>query len=621
MVTKSNLTAPSALPRAVPSAAADKGADQGDGWTYLCAALTRMVLNAEAGGGENQGALDRALALIAAQHGASVVQIFTPEPGHRLGRVAHWPARSGDTDAPVSFDARDWATLPTRGDALGLAPGAGFPALPDAMVTLVPLLAQGHLAGVLHLARPAGAAGQAAVGPLHHPGFAALGDLMVLLMRTLQRAAGQDLLTGLPDSRGFVGVLARTKPDQEVSVLIVDIDNFRSTKTVLGRSVSDALLRAVSGRLADVLAAEPADAPGAAGTLARSDGDAFAVLLSGGTHRADRVARKFRLALARPFALDQITVYVTASIGISRLSTADETPAALVRQAEVASFAAKTAGGNRQARYSRAMDAQMSRRGQVVQALRHALRTEQFRLAFQPKFTMGADPSQLTLTGAEALLRWDAPDLGEVGPEEFIPIAEASGVITEIDTEVIAIFARQLGLWRRAGRDVAASINLSPRSFEDDTLAHRLLGLLAREGVATARVTVEITETSLISMSLAARSNLTRFRAAGVALSVDDFGTGYSSLGYLQDLIISEIKIDQRYIRPLPPGPGHEGTEKIVRTILTLAQALDIRVVAEGVENAAQAAWLHGAGCRHVQGYLGGRAVGPEMFERLYLKD
>jgi len=604
-------------PRALAAPMAQPLLPGDDALMPVLAALTRLAVDTETG----RSLVFQGLARIAEQFDAVAVRVLTKDARARFSRTAGW-SKPGLPDAgqiaifPADLAdeiaATDWAALLARGDAVRLVPGDDFPAAPLAMVTLVPLRVRGDLAGVLHVQHdPAGA--PAAPGPVQDPGFAAMGDLVQLLMRSADQAGmDQDMLTGLPDGRGFGVVLAQATPDQGASVLIVGIDNFRSIKTVLGRAVSDSLMRAMSDRLGEIL--------GNHGTLARSDGDAFAVLVPGGAQAADRLARDFRQASLRPFELDQITVYATTSIGISRLSSAGEAPQVLVRQAEVASFAAKTAGGNRLARYTRTMDARMSRRGQVVQALRHALRTDQFTLAFQPKFRMAGDPLSLTLAGAEALLRWNTPTLGEVSPEEFIPIAEASGVITEIDSEVIAIFARQLGKWRRAGHLVPASINVSPRSFEDDTLARRMLDLLAHEGVAPRGVTVEITETSLISMSPAARSNLDQLRAAGIALSVDDFGTGYSSLGYLQDLIVSEIKIDKRFILPLPPQRAACGTEKIVRTILALAKTLDIRVVAEGVETPAQAAWLAREGCHLVQGYLGGRAVGPEAFEDLYLR-
>lgn len=437
--------------------------------------------------------------------------------------------------------------------------------------------------------------------------------------------ARHDALTGLANGRHFNNELARaTCP---FTVIFIDIDNFRSIRTVLGRSVGDALLCAFGERLSQVL--------GARGLLARSEGNAFVIRLDHATpEAADALAQEFHSALQHAFVLEQITVYATASIGLSHhpADTDVKHPATqdLLRQAEVANFAAKSAGGNRQARYNPDMDARLSRHNIIIQALRQALQHNQFELAFQPKFGLAAgtfNPTQPhQLIGAEALLRWNAPKLGRISPEEFIPIAEAAGVISDIDFHVMAIFARQLGQWRANWHGIPASINLSPRSFEDSTLAPRLIELLKNEGVAAESVTVEITETALISMSDTALANINQFRQAGINLSIDDFGTGYSSFSYLQKFFVSEIKIDKSFVHLLPstgkdsPATDNPGTRTIVRSILALARTLGIRVVAEGVETAGQLAWLQQEGCHAIQGFLGGRAVSPKTFEQTYLR-
>jgi diguanylate cyclase (GGDEF)-like protein/PAS domain S-box-containing protein len=435
--------------------------------------------------------------------------------------------------------------------------------------------------------------------------------------------ARHDALTGLPNGRYFASALANAI--EPLTVLLIDIDNFRSIRTVLGRKTGDALLCAFGERLVQIL--------GGRGFLARSEGNAFTILLDGcSAETVDDLAQDILIALQQPFVLKQITLYAMASIGLSHRVTdaAAQLDGALLRQAEVANFAAKSAGGNRLAYYNTAMDAKLSRRNVIVQALRHALQEDQFELAFQPKFDMPTGPLTNTfprrMIGAEALLRWNAPDLGRVGPDEFIPIAEAAGVISDIDFHVMSVFARQLGRWRARGYVVPASINLSPRSFENSTLAPRLLELLDNEGITGDMVTVEITETSLISMSEAAMANLDQLRQAGVHLSIDDFGTGYSSFSYLQKLIVSEIKIDKSFIHLLPSAnqidisETHSGTRTIVRSILALARTLGLRAVAEGVENKEQLAWLQQEGCDAIQGFLGGRAVGPDTFERTYLR-
>lgn len=435
--------------------------------------------------------------------------------------------------------------------------------------------------------------------------------------------ARHDALTGLPNGRYFASTLAEAV--EPATVLLIDIDNFRSIRTVLGRRVGDALLCAFGSRLEQVLAGR--------GFLARSEGNAFTILQNAtGSEAVEALAQEILSALQLPFNLEEITVFATASIGLSHrvTETYTQTYGGLLRQAEIANFAAKADVSSRLAYYNTEMDAQLSRRNVVVQALRHALQADQFELAFQPKFAVPSGPIGDDfvgqLVGAEALLRWNAPDLGRVGPDEFIPIAEAVGVISDIDFHVMGVFARQLGAWQSKGYCVPASINLSPRSFEDSTLAPRLLQLLKSQGVAASSVTVEITETSLVSMSKAALANIDQLRQAGIHLSIDDFGTGYSSFSYLQKLIVSEIKIDKSFIHLLSSAnqaqsdASHHGTRTIVRSILALARTLGIRAVAEGVENLEQLAWLQQEGCHVVQGFLCGHAVSAEMFECSYLR-
>lgn len=421
------------------------------------------------------------------------------------------------------------------------------------------------------------------------------------------------------------------------AVLMIEIDDLRGMRAVQGNLVANALPRAVAARLGRIIANR--------GILTTAGTGAFAIGLPGASpETADALAQDLLAAIRRPFELHRATVYVTASIGIAQQqgdARATTDPGLVIRHAEAAGFAAHSAGGNRRQLFCPAMDARQSRRGRMVQDLRHALHTNQCSLAFQPKFSLpdelsasfsletGQAPAQCRLVGAEALMRWTSPALGHVSPEEFIPLAEANGMISMIDFHVMELFAQQLGRWRASGYDLPASVNLSPLSFEDDALAQHLLNLLKYEGVAPDSVTVEITEMSLMSMSPQVLDNLDRFRRAGITLSVDDFGTGYSSFSYLQKLIVSEIKIDRSFVRGLvaesvdsrliDETTGHLSTATIVKSIMAMARSLDLHVIAEGVENVAQLEWLHAAGCREFQGFLGGHAVQPDKFEELYL--
>lgn len=427
---------------------------------------------------------------------------------------------------------------------------------------------------------------------------------------TLQalRAAEHEPVTGLP-SRTYLthrldaAIKAGPQPGRKLYVIAIDLDRFKTIKTVLGHDIGDKLLRAVGLRLSEVA--------GPTVTLSCIGGDCFVAFTTADRSEIEDLLIRLRKAVAKPYDLEQTNIFITPSIGVTSCESVDDTSQTLLRQAEMASYSAKTRGGNRHAYHSKEMGTRFSRRSNIVQALRQALQSDEFELAFQPKFSLTGGCDHI---GAEALLRWNSPALGPIGPAEFIPVAEAAGVISEIDFHVIGIFTRQLGKWQRAGTPVPASINLSPLSFENPTLAPHLLARLAEEKVPYENVTIEITETSLVSASRNAVRNISQFRSAGISLSIDDFGTGYSSLSYLQRLIVSEVKIDKSFIQTIGTCKEADNSEVIVRTILKLAKSFGLRTVAEGVESMEQLNWLRQAGCDAIQGYLGGKAASPEVY-------
>jgi EAL domain-containing protein (putative c-di-GMP-specific phosphodiesterase class I) len=345
-------------------------------------------------------------------------------------------------------------------------------------------------------------------------------------------------------------------------------------------------------------------------------GDCFVLFVRARLDEVTDLLSRLRSAIAEPYDLDQTNIFITASIGVTYHDNDADTAETLIQQAEMASHTAKTQGGNRYVFHTMDMEIRFSRRSDIVQALRQALQGDEFELAFQPKYALSEGFPHI---GAEALLRWNSPLLGRIGPAEFIPVAEAAGVISEIDFHVMGIFARQLGAWQRVGILVPASMNLSPLSFENPTLAPHLLALLADQNVPCDIVTIEITETCLVSASRNAVENIARFQDAGIRLSVDDFGTGHSSLSYLQRLIVSEVKIDQSFIQKIGTKQGSGNSEVLVRTILKLAKSFGLSTVAEGVENMAQLNWLRQEGCDAIQGYLGGKATLPQRYEQTVL--
>lgn len=470
------------------------------------------------------------------------------------------------------------------------------------------------------------AARRAAVGPDDRPGYVTVArdvtdrvateDALRIAKAEAEHLATHDPLTGLPNRALFLRRLSeaietaagRGRP---VSLLLLDIDNFKSINDGFGHEIGDALLAEVARRLRGALRGRD--------SLARLGGDEFTVILPDTSARAAAAAAaRFLAAVARPYEVGGLHIYATASIGITHHPDDAPDAAGLVRAADMAMYAAKADGRNRVAPFSPALAARLARRGDIIQALRRALSDGRFRLMLQPKFTL-SDPPELA--GAEALLRWTDPELGVVSPGEFIPVAESAGLIREIDGVVIGLVADLLGRWARLGIGAPLprlALNVSAQSFQSDRFAETLLGALDQRRAPRDGVQVEITETALLRRSDRVLWNMAHLRDTGVQVSVDDFGTGYSSLSYLQRLPLSELKIDRSFIAGLGRSSG--SAEAIVTAILGIARTLGMRTVAEGVETAAQLNWLRAAGCHIVQGHLAGRPMEVADFEGRFLR-
>lgn len=428
--------------------------------------------------------------------------------------------------------------------------------------------------------------------------------------------ANHDEATGLTNRRHFKRIfherLRRAAESRgRLAIIAFDLDNFKSINDSFGHSMGDAVLVQVANRIMKVV---PGDA-----TLSRSGGDEFVLLLPDtGPKAAASLAEALRNAIAPPMVVNDMRLYTTASLGISLYPNDGDGVDTLIKNADQAMYAAKAAGRNRYEFFTAEQGNKVIRRSEILQALRQSLKEDHFRLVFQPKFSLGPDQR---LVGAEALLRWTSPVLGEVSPGEFIPVAEASAIILDIDFQVMTMFAAQLGKWIDKGYMPAASLNLSAQTFENPDLAARLQFLLTHYRIPPELVTIEITEGSLISMTDVAMQNTNLIHALGVSLSVDDFGTGHSSFTYLQRLTVDEVKIDRSFIAGLCGGATPSRSEAIVRAIIAMARALGIKSVAEGVETLAQMTWLHTEGCDHVQGFKSGRPQEPSDFEARYLRE
>jgi len=425
-----------------------------------------------------------------------------------------------------------------------------------------------------------------------------------------ERAARTDPLTGLPNRRALVSaVAARTavsrgghRPDRRLALLLLDIDRFRNVNDALGHRLGDRLLTEMAQRLAAVV--PPHD------LVVRLGGDEFAVLATrvDGPAPARRVAAHLARALDRPFVLDGLPVDVSASIGIAVQGERGEDGAALLRQAEAAMYDAKHRG-DQVAVYTRDATHHSPDRIALLGDLRRALRSGPGRdgitIFYQPQIAVATGE----VVGVEALLRWRHPDRGLVGPEELIRVVEPTPVMRLLTGRVLETVVAQLAAWRAAGRPLRAAVNVSARDLHSGQVAERIRRLLHRHGVPPDDLQLEITESALMADPHRVLDTITRLDRMGVAISLDDFGTGFSSLQHLRRLPLAEVKIDRSFVLGMAAEPSDAA---IVRSVIDLAGALGLRVVAEGVEDERTWRLLAAAGCHAAQGWFHARPMPAE---------
>lgn len=454
--------------------------------------------------------------------------------------------------------------------------------------------------------------------------IATLGSFVLawLLVRRMRAAVTQaehelhllahvDPVTSLPNRNAFNEKLAYTlkradRQETSVSLLLLDLDNFKVVNDTLGHDTGDRLLRLVAQRLTATLRSTD--------VICRIGGDEFVVIVEPADDEVepDHVARKILRALAEPFMVETHQLFVSASIGVSVYPKDAGDSAAVVRCADIAMYHAKNKGKNAYEVFHEEMALKASKRLALEANLRKALQNNELSLHYQPQI----DVRTGRMRGMEVLARWHCAALGgHVSPAEFIPVAEESGVIVPLGRWVLQTAIRQAAAWRKAGllEDIEhVAVNLSACQTKDAQLMYEVQALLMETGLPPRLLELEITEGVLMENVNANIALLHKIQAAGIHLSIDDFGTGYSSMAYLKRFPIDQLKIDRSFVNSVP-GDG----AAIAKAIIAMAHSLNLSVVAEGVETEEQVAFLSDAGCDVMQGYYFARPMPAEQLEAL----
>ncbi|MBL9023522.1 MAG: GGDEF and EAL domain-containing protein [Myxococcales bacterium] len=417
------------------------------------------------------------------------------------------------------------------------------------------------------------------------------------IQKQLERDARHDEATGLPNRRflheQLAAAIEATKLGGAWCLLFIDIDGFKLVNDSLGHDVGDRLVRAIAERMKPNV--------GATGTIFRFGGDELAVLLECDEKRGSVLANDLAASMRQPFTIDDRDVFVTVSVGVTAVQPLHARPEAVLADADVAMYRAKERGRDCVEIFDENLRVRSMRRHDMEQALRQALENDELRLVFQPKVLA----AEGRLVGFEALLRWTSAKLGPVGPQDFIPLAEETGLIVPIGRFVLERACRELRSWkRRSGRlaGLKMSVNLSGRQLlGQEDFAAQVKSILEAYDVPPWDLELEVTESVLMTNAAKSIERLRQLKELGVKIAIDDFGTGYSSLSYLRKFPVDVIKVDRSFVTGL--GTSREDSA-IVHLIVTLAQALGLETVAEGVETDPQLAELRLLGCDQVQGYL-----------------
>ncbi len=439
---------------------------------------------------------------------------------------------------------------------------------------------------------------------------AALAESLASANQELTYLALHDNLTKLPnrvllEDRLNQAIQASRRSHAAFSVLFLDLDGFKEVNDVFGHHTGDALLAEVAARITS--------ATRASDTLARIGGDEFVLLAElGDPTSAANLADKLVRLVGQPYRIGEHDLNVSVSIGIALYEDFAQDAHDLLRNADAAMYHAKSLGRSGYCFFEPSMNAHAHEQLQLLQELRSAMERHEMVLHYQPKF----DAHTSRLTGVEALVRWQHPVRGLLSPDQFIPLAEKSGVIVHLGEWVLNEACRQMGEWRAQGQQAwSVAVNLSPLQFSHVGLIQLVRESLERYALEPGCLTLEVTESTAMQDPYASMAILQKLDDMGVKISIDDFGTGYSSLLYLKRLPATELKIDRGFVRDLAP---HTEDAAIVSAIVALGRTLNLSIVAEGIETRAQQEFLTGLGCSTLQGYLLGRPMpAKELMETL----
>lgn len=431
----------------------------------------------------------------------------------------------------------------------------------------------------------------------------------------LELQANQDPLTGLfnrrfIENRGREVIASASLSAQIVGLIVLDLDAFKAINDAYGHVFGDKVICHVADLLRDIVPLGE--------TLARLGGDEFVILLEDAEHEGDvmDLAEDIRRAITIPFSIENETIKLNSSIGVSIYPECGASVEAMISNADTAMFRSKQKGKNRVSLHNSTGPSQVDRRerSNLLQELLTAIERDEIEPYFQPLFSHTSD----AITGAEVLCRWHHPERGVLYPQDFIPLAEHSGLIDEIDRLIVRKTCKTMSGWRNCElSDLAISVNVSAATIGQTDFVRFITSTLDEYRLSPDLITVELTESMVLSEDEAGRDCITRLAQLGIAVALDDFGTGFSSLALLKEVPVARLKIDKSFIQDLNRSERDKG---LVRSVVALGDALGATTVAEGVETEEQAELVKSMGCTYSQGFLFGKAVPVSDFERTIAK-